>query len=68
MAAPAKKRFMGTRVFLMPISYGLSLLPLENTMIKFILIYSSFYVGNGIMVIIYLLRFRSESWKTISWR
>ncbi len=60
---------LGTLIlFFMPISYGLSLLPLENTMIKFILIYSSFYVGNGIMGIIYLLRFRSESWKTISWR
>ncbi|MBY0110139.1 MAG: MATE family efflux transporter [Candidatus Babeliaceae bacterium] len=54
--------------FFMPISYALSLLPLENTLIKFILIYSTFYIGNGLMGIIYLMRFRSERWKSISWR
>lgn len=54
--------------FFLPLSYLFSLLPLENTLIKFILIYSSFYISNGLMGVIYLMRFRSESWKTISWR
>jgi putative MATE family efflux protein len=55
-------------LFFMPVSYALSLVPLENTLIKFILIYSSFYIGNGLMGIVYLMRFRSESWKRVSWR
>lgn len=54
--------------FFMPVSYAFSLLPLENTLIKFILIYSTFYSGNGLMGMIYLMRFRSESWKKVVWR
>ncbi len=61
-------RLASLLLFFMPLSYAVSLLPLENTLIKFILIYSTFYLGNGLMGMVYLLRFRSESWKTIAWR
>lgn len=61
-------RLISLLFFFMPLSYAFSVLPLENTLIKFILIYSTFYIGNGLMGIIYLMRFRSESWKSISWR
>lgn len=55
-------------LFFVPVSYGLSLLPLENMLIKFILIYSSFYITNGLMGVLYLYRFRSEGWKRVAWR
>ncbi len=61
-------RLISLLAFFMPVSYLLSMLPLENTLIKFILVYSSFYIGNGLMGIIYLMRFRSEDWKKLSWR
>ena len=47
----------------MPVSFKLSRLAINNNFIKFILIYSSFYVGNAIMSIFYIWRFRVGKWK-----
>lgn len=46
-----------------PVSYMLSSLSVEDLVLKFLLIYGSFYVCNGIMSIIYINRFRSDEWK-----
>jgi len=46
-----------------PISYMLTFLPIADPVIKFVIIYGSFYVCNGLMSIIYINRFRSDEWK-----
>jgi len=46
-----------------PISYTLASLPIANPVLKFVMIYASFYLCNGIMSIIYINRFRSNAWK-----
>lgn len=59
---------MSTRLFIcivyfVPVSYMLSMLPIADEFTKFVLIYGSFYVGNGLMSIAYINRLRSEEWK-----
>jgi MATE family multidrug resistance protein len=49
--------------FFGPLSYLFSQLAIQNQAVKFILIYGSLYVGNGVMTYIYVCRFRSEKWK-----
>src|SRR5579872_2240337 len=51
--------------FFLPVSYLLSSMQLP-TFTKFILIYSSFYVGNALMSFVYIKRFRSDEWKVTS--
>ncbi|MDR3550601.1 MAG: MATE family efflux transporter [Candidatus Babeliales bacterium] len=46
-----------------PLSYALTYLPIADPVLKFVIIYGSFYVCNGIMSIIYINRFRSNEWK-----
>jgi Na+-driven multidrug efflux pump len=46
-----------------PVSYALTLLPIEDHVLKFIIIYGSFYICNGIMSVVYINRFRSDEWK-----
>ena len=48
--------------YFVPTSYFLAQLQLQDD-IKFILIYSSFYLGNAIMSCGYLYHFRSDRWK-----
>lgn len=48
--------------YFIPVSYILAQLPLQDD-IKFILIYSSFYLGNAITSFWYLYHFRSNRWK-----
>lgn len=52
--------------FFVPVSYFISIMPIQDQVIKFLLIYSSFYFGNAIMSAIYINRFRSEEWKKYS--
>jgi len=52
--------------YFIPVSYGISLLPLESVLLKFFLLYASFYFGNGLMGIMYILRFRGDAWKSIA--
>lgn len=62
------KLVMWTRFFIcffvfVPISYWLSMYPMQSQALKFVLIYGMFYVCNGIMSLIYINKFRSENWK-----
>lgn len=50
--------------YFIPVSYGLAHMPLENQMLKFLLVYGSFYIGSGLMSLVYIYRFRGEQWKT----
>jgi MATE family multidrug resistance protein len=50
-------------MYFVPVSWFLAHLTLENQTIKFLLIYGSFYIGNGLMSLIYIYRFRGDSWK-----
>lgn len=49
--------------YFMPMSYLLSRLPIESTLMRIVLVYSSFYIGNALMSVIYINRFRGEAWK-----
>jgi len=46
-----------------PMAYGFSCLETQNTVLKFVLVYSSLYVCNAIMSLVYIWRFRQEAWK-----
>jgi MATE family multidrug resistance protein len=55
---------MGTfLLYFIPVSFLLAQVTAFNPMIKFFLIYGSFYVGNAVMSIIYIWRLRGEDWK-----
>ncbi|MDP3889263.1 MAG: MATE family efflux transporter [bacterium] len=49
--------------YFVPLSYMLSQLPIQDQVLKFVLIYGTFYVGQGLMSIFYIHRFRSDAWK-----
>ncbi len=63
------KTVLGVRLlicfgYFVPVSYIIShWLPITNMSLKFILIYGAFYIGNGLMSIVYINAFRSGSWK-----
>jgi Na+-driven multidrug efflux pump len=50
-------------LFFMPVSYVFSCITIASTSLKIILIYNSFYVGNGLMSLLYIRQFRSDKWK-----
>ena len=52
--------------YFMPLSYFLSRLDIQDQTLKFILVYGSFYLGNALMSIVYINRFRGEDWKISS--
>lgn len=55
-------RFVVIGAYFLPVSYFLSRLHFEPD-IKFILLYSSFFVGSAMMGIWYLYQFRHDKWK-----
>lgn len=46
--------------YFVPVSYGISRLPITNDVFKFILIYGSFFIGNALMSIVYIKRFTKK--------
>jgi Na+-driven multidrug efflux pump len=52
--------------YFIPASFLISVLPLENVALKMVLMYSSFYIGNVLMSMIYINKFRSNDWKSAS--
>ena len=59
-------RFVTCIVLFFPLSYFISSLTIENPIIKFLLMYGSFYAISGFMSIVYIAKFRGESWKVPS--
>lgn len=52
--------------YFFPVSYAISSLPIANDTVKFIVLYSSFYIGNALMSVFYIYRFHGNAWKTKS--
>lgn len=50
--------------YFVPVSWLLSMLPITNPLYRFLLVYGSFYIGNALMSIVYIQRFRTETWKS----
>lgn len=46
-----------------PFSYIFSHLPIQDQTMKFMLVYGSFYIGNALMSLLYIQRFRGQDWK-----
>lgn len=61
-----KVRLLVCLCYFGPLSYLLASLPLKDETLKFVLVYGSFYMGNALMSIMYVRRFRSEDWKQLS--
>lgn len=53
--------------FCAPVAYIASNIVFYSDFVKFITIYSSFYVGNGIMAIWYIYLLRTDRWKQLPW-
>ncbi len=56
-------RMVSAGLFFVPISYVLSKLPIENLLIKFVVVYSSVHLSYALMSVIYIIRFKSGIWK-----
>lgn len=46
-----------------PLAYTFSCMRIESVVLKFVLVYSSLYACNAVMSLVYIKRFRRESWK-----
>ncbi len=55
-------RVISAFALFIPMSYGMSLVPCENAVLKFLLIYGSFNVVNGLTAIVYIYWFKSGRW------
>lgn len=49
--------------YFVPISYCISIMTFNDQVLKFILVYGAYYIGNALMSLIYIAKFRSEEWK-----
>lgn len=57
-------RLMVCAGIFMPLSYWFSVLPISNILVKFTLIYGSFYLADGVMSIVYVWWFRRDAWRS----
>lgn len=46
--------------YFVPVSYGISRLPIQSDPLKFFLIYGSFFIGNALMSIVYIKKFAKK--------
>ncbi len=58
-----KVRLANVLGYLVPISLCIAALPFQSTMLKFVLLYASFYGGDGLMGGVYIRRLRGDAWK-----
>ncbi len=56
-------RMAATFLFFIPLAYGINLLPIQNILVKFVLLYATVHVSFALMGIIYLWRFKSPYWQ-----
>jgi putative MATE family efflux protein len=54
-------------LFAIPVAYGASQIAFQPNFDTFIAIYSSFYIGNGLMALCYIYWFRSDRWREVTW-
>lgn len=59
-------RFLVCFLYFIPSSFLASQLLIENEILKFVLIYGSFFIGNALMSIFYIVRFNGNQWKKYS--
>jgi len=52
--------------FFAPLAYMFSRITTPHILIKCVLVYSCLYIGNAVMGLVYIRRFRAEAWKTKS--
>lgn len=57
-------RVISCIVLFIPLSYGLSLLPITNEAYRFVCIYGSFNIVNGVTSLVYVYWFSSGRWHT----
>ncbi|MGE0010104.1 MAG: MATE family efflux transporter [Candidatus Babeliales bacterium] len=53
-------------LFFIPTTLFIDWLALDNVKLSFLLMYGSFYVGNGLISLVYMWRFRGQRWTTKS--
>lgn len=58
-------RILATFFFFIPFSYGIYLLPIENTLLKFVLLYCSAHLNYALMSLIYKIRLRGKQWQSL---
>ncbi len=58
-----KVRFFSCLLFFTPVVTLISHMNIENQVLKFVLIYGSFYINNGIMGLFFLKRIKSAKWQ-----
>lgn len=56
-------RMVVTALFFVPLAYLTSLLPVDNLLLKFILLYGSVHLSYAMMALIYIIRLKSGAWK-----
>ena len=55
-------RFFVVFFFFIPISYIFSVIPNISNVLRFVLVYGSFYVATGVMGLVFLYRIKSHAW------
>lgn len=56
-------RLVSCAFFFAPVAFFCSRFQTENAVLKFIIIYSSLYLCNAVMSVVYIKRFRGQDWK-----
>lgn len=56
-------RLLVTLTVFMPISYFFAHAPIANPVLKFVLVFGSYYISNGVMSLVFIYRFRHDAWK-----
>lgn len=56
-------RLLVTLIVFMPISYFFAHAPIANPVLKFVLVFGSYYISNGVMSLVFIYRFRHDAWK-----
>ncbi len=50
-------------LFFVPVSWYIAKTPMNSSLLKFYLLYATFYIGDGLMGMVYVYYFRSSRWK-----
>ena len=56
-------RLVVTATVFMPLSYFFAHASIANPVLKFVLVFGSYYVSNGVMSLVFVYRFRHDAWK-----